>query len=72
MYVLLPENRPTAIDDLLEALTPEILDGLFNDEYYASLCSVYIHLPKISMEKTSRFQPSLLANVIKLNFGINV
>lgn len=71
MYVLLPENRPTAIDDLLVALTLQILDDLFNGEYYASLCSMYIHLPKFSM-KNSRFQPSMLANVTKLKFEINV
>lgn len=43
MYVLLPENRSTAIDDLLEDLTPEILDDLLIGKYYASLGTHDIH-----------------------------
>lgn len=54
MYIFLPESTPNAIDELLNKLTPPILDNLFNRNLSLS---VQITLPKISFEKTSKLAP---------------
>lgn len=54
MYILLPVNTSTAIDNLMDNLTPEILDDVLsdNDRIYSSK-RVFIELPKFSLEKES-------------------
>lgn len=53
MYILLPvNNTPTAIDDLLDNLTPEILNNvLADDDIYSKFRRVSVRVPKFSFEK---------------------
>lgn len=52
MYIFLPESTPTAIDDLLNNLTPEILDDIFCNQRNSVLTfkEVYVFFPKFSLE----------------------
>lgn len=56
MYVLLPEN----IEDLLEKLTPEILDDIFNGVYFGVGDVVLIFPTKLSFEKEADLIPVCL------------
>lgn len=51
MYIFLPEKSRTAIDELLEELSPNILDDVFNGTYLET--EVYVAFPKFSFEQTS-------------------
>lgn len=51
MFVFLPPSTPTAIDELIEKLTPEILDKALSNLYYER---VRISFPKFSFEKTHK------------------
>lgn len=51
MYVLLPANTSTAIDELLGKLTAPILNDVFNGVYLKS--TIFVSLPKFSIDKTS-------------------
>lgn len=55
MFVFLPSSTPTAIDELLETLTPEILDDALNAEY--NVKKVQVSIPKFSFEKTHELIP---------------
>lgn len=50
MYVLLPENKPTAFDDILTKLTPGILNDIFDGVYFG-VENVCVFFPKFSIEK---------------------
>lgn len=54
MYVFLPIFTPTSIDELLEALTPEILDEAFMGGLQRE---VEVEFPKISFERTFELVP---------------
>lgn len=54
MYVLLPANTPTAIDELLGKLTAPILNDVFNGDYWKPTVSV--SLPKFSIDKESELE----------------
>lgn len=54
MFVFLPPSTLTAIDELLEKLTPEILDDALRVHYRMK---VEISIPKFSFEKTHKLIP---------------
>lgn len=51
MYILMPANTSTAIDELLGKLTASILNDVFNGVHEESTISV--SLPKFSIDKDS-------------------
>lgn len=56
MFIFLPVFTPTAIDEMLKGLTPEILDEALQGGVQRE---VDVQLPKISFEKTYEFVPVL-------------
>lgn len=54
MFVLLPVFTPTAINELLETITPEILDEVLNNQ---SIEEVTVEFPKISFERKFKLVP---------------
>lgn len=55
--------KPTAIDDLLQKLTPELLDDIFNGKYFVGVEDVFIQFPKFSFEKSADLIPVCSANL---------
>lgn len=54
MFIFLPIFTPTAIDELLAEITPEILDEAFSGGLQRE---VEVEFPKISFEKTFELVP---------------
>lgn len=54
MFIFLPVFTPTAIDEMLKGLTPELLDEALEGGVQRE---VDVELPRISFEKTYEFLP---------------
>lgn len=50
MYVLLPDNGTSSVEDLLEKITPEILDDIFKGVNLMPE-KMFFHYPEIPFEK---------------------
>lgn len=59
MFIFLPVFTPTAIDELLNGLTPEVLDDALKG---GLLREVDVEFPKISFERTFELVP--VSNVL--------
>ncbi|XP_055300576.1 serine protease inhibitor 88Ea-like [Sitodiplosis mosellana] len=59
MYIFLPDNSRTAIDELLEELTPTILDDVFNGTVETWETRVSVSFPKFSFEQTSKLEQAV-------------
>lgn len=53
MFIFLPKSTPTAIDELLSKLTPDILDDVFNYDHYGR---IIVSFPKFSIDKISKLE----------------
>lgn len=53
MFVFLPRSSSTAIDELLDRLSPETLDDIFSDIGRYGPRKIVLSFPKISFEKRS-------------------
>lgn len=54
MFIFLPVFTPTAIDEMLKGITPELLDEALEGGVQRE---VDVELPRISFEKTYEFLP---------------
>lgn len=64
MYVLLPEDNSTVFD-LLEKLTAEILDDIFNGVYFGVENVCVLRFPKFSLDKVE-FEADLIPVCLKM------